>query len=311
MYGAGLFRVIALDLRDDRPEVPRTLASRLSHRRQQLQSLKHRITNRRHRITETEPASPKTSAISLRKVQDPESAPATTTAEPTGDILAERPFDGSFRSRQNNSEPEILPVLSRSASISTIDAKVEDNPPTGISPALDPTSHPHESVRSVVVKRIKAFASPPTVAVIVSLLVALVPPLKALMVPVEGWSGSKISNAPDGGAPLAFLYDVRSPYPIRVHCLPILPNQSAEFIGQIMMPASLIILGAAFARLKLSRRRLKEMPLPAIAAMTVAKLCIMPTIGILSTRSLSRHTTLFPPDQKSQSNVAGLSRIDS
>ena len=219
MYGAGLFRVIALDLRDDRPEVPRTLASRLSHRRQQLQSLKHRITNRRHRITETEPASPKTSAISLRKVQDPESAPATTTAEPTGDILAERPFDGSFRSRQNNSEPEILPVLSRSASISTIDAKVEDNPPTGISPALDPTSHPHESVRSVVVKRIKAFASPPTVAVIVSLLVALVPPLKALMVPVEGWSGSKISNAPDGGAPLAFLYDVRSPYPICVQLL--------------------------------------------------------------------------------------------
>lgn len=197
MYGLGLYRVIGLDFRDDRPETPRTFAGRLQRRKEQLSSLRNRFGKGG--------SNKSSSSISLRDpVRDPEMAFGECGVDPAGDILAQRPLDRSL----TNSEPEIMPLASRQPSTASLDAKVHSGLETAKPKSPEPAYAPPESVGSVVLRRIKAFASPPTISVLVSLLVALVQPIKALFVPVEGWSGSKIGNAPDGGAPLAFLYDV-------------------------------------------------------------------------------------------------------
>lgn len=73
---------------------------------------------------------------------------------------------------------------------------------------------------------------PVSIAVILSIPCALIPPVKALFTPVEGWTGSRMPNAPDGRPPLAWVLE------------------TAVFIGGIVIPAGLILLGAGFARLK-------------------------------------------------------------
>ena len=203
MYGCSLYKVIGFDLRDNRPEVPRTFGKRIQRRQRQLHNLMAWVSGRSKTEETYSDTSDHRSAIAMQKLDDPERTAGQPTADPAGDILAQRPFDSHFQASE-----EILPVLSRNASKTSVDAKVKDNLKTEQAPIPEPAHVPLQSVRSVIVKRIQAFASPPTVAVLISLIFALVPPLKALIVPVEGWSGTKLANAPDGGAPLAFLYDV-------------------------------------------------------------------------------------------------------
>lgn len=203
MYGLGLYRVIGLDFRDNRPKVPTTLRKRLQRRKDQLNCLRDRLRGSREER--------KRSSISLRSAHDLELAIRPTSTKTSGDILGQRPLDAPPE-RSNPSEPEIMPVLSRNVTATSIDVTIP--PAEGKEKLPEPAHAPYESVRTVVMKRIKAFASPPTIGVLVSLVFALVPPLKALMVPVEGWSGVRIGNAPDGGAPLAFLYDVRFHSPL-------------------------------------------------------------------------------------------------
>lgn len=78
------------------------------------------------------------------------------------------------------------------------------------------------------------FLMPTTIALILALPCSLVLPIKALLVPVNGWTGSRIPNAPDDRPPLAFILE------------------TASFIGAITVPASLILLGASMARLTVS-----------------------------------------------------------
>ena len=82
---------------------------------------------------------------------------------------------------------------------------------------------------------IRGFFMPITCAIIIALPCSLILELKALFTHVDGYSGTKVPNAPNGGAPLAFVLDTTS------------------FLGQVSVPMSLILLGAAFARLKVSK----------------------------------------------------------
>jgi hypothetical protein len=81
---------------------------------------------------------------------------------------------------------------------------------------------------------IKGLATPVSISIAIAIPCGIISPLKALFVQVDGWSGTRVPFAPDGNPPLAFITD------------------TAAFIGAISIPAALILLGASFARLKVS-----------------------------------------------------------
>ena len=78
----------------------------------------------------------------------------------------------------------------------------------------------------------RGFIMPVSLAVIFSIPCALIPALKALFIETPGWTGTRMPSAPDGRPPLAWVLD------------------TAIFIGGIVIPAGLLLLGAGFARIK-------------------------------------------------------------
>ena len=115
-----------------------------------------------------------------------------------------------------------------------------------------------------VLMLIKAFAMtliyPPTAALLFAIVVALVKPLKALFVHVEGYQG--IPNAPDGQPPLHIVIDT---------CI---------FVGACTIPLGLIILGVSMANMKIPRP-FSRLPLSSIILLAIAKLIISPVLGVL------------------------------
>lgn len=108
----------------------------------------------------------------------------------------------------------------------------------------------------------KSIASPPSLSVILALIIALVQPLKALFVPI---SNIHLHPAPDGEPPLAVLLD------------------TASFIGAGSVPLGLICLGGALARLPIPRTKEEwgKLPSGAILGLAVAKELILPVLGVL------------------------------
>jgi hypothetical protein len=76
------------------------------------------------------------------------------------------------------------------------------------------------------------FITPVSMSIILGVVCSVVLPLKALFVPVDGWTGTRIPNAPNDEPPLSFITD------------------TTQFLGGISIPAGLVLLGASFARLK-------------------------------------------------------------
>lgn len=97
---------------------------------------------------------------------------------------------------------------------------------------------------------IKGLATPVSITIVIAIPCGIISPLKALFVPVDGWSGSRVPFAPDGHPPLAFITD------------------TAAFVGSVSIPAALVLLGASFARLRVSgdllgipsRQLMQQMP---------------------------------------------------
>lgn len=99
---------------------------------------------------------------------------------------------------------------------------------------------------------LESFLLPASIAIMIAIPCSIVLPLKALFVNVDGWTGTKMPNGPDGKPPLAFITD------------------TTTFLGGMTVPANLILLGAGFARLK-APKRWKDQPVGAMLAMTVCK----------------------------------------
>ncbi|BFZ64056.1 Protein M3 [Saitoella coloradoensis] len=119
---------------------------------------------------------------------------------------------------------------------------------------------------------LNTFLTPPTISLILSIIIAVIPKLKALF--VSGLSEG-IKNAPDGQPPLEIILE------------------TATFIGNASVPCGLAILGASLSRLSL-----KRIPsLWSIASMAILKLVVIPIIGIAWTTGLAR-TSLIPDDAK-------------
>ncbi|KAK6461809.1 membrane protein [Scheffersomyces coipomensis] len=111
----------------------------------------------------------------------------------------------------------------------------------------------------------KNFLAPNSVSLIVSTIIAMSPPLKALFVPTDNFS---IPPAPDGQPPLSFIIDLTS------------------YVGAASVPLGLLLLGATISRLQV-----KRMPpgfWKTAVMMTAARLIIIPIIGVGLTTGFSR-----------------------
>ncbi|EGO19763.1 hypothetical protein SERLADRAFT_478030 [Serpula lacrymans var. lacrymans S7.9] len=114
---------------------------------------------------------------------------------------------------------------------------------------------------------LRSLLTPASLSIIISFIISVIPPLKALFVP--GVPGTNISPAPDGQPPLAFLMN------------------TATFIGAASVPLGLITLGSALARLKVPRNEWKFLPVGSIMWLAVGRMLVMPILGVLICQGLT------------------------
>ncbi|KIY43078.1 hypothetical protein FISHEDRAFT_54136 [Fistulina hepatica ATCC 64428] len=116
------------------------------------------------------------------------------------------------------------------------------------------------------VRPLRAIVTPVTFSLAISIPCALIQDLKALFTNATA-SGGPSWHGPDGNPPLAFVLD------------------TAEFVGAIAIPLSLILLGASFSRMKMPRP-ISRLPIPAMIWVTLAKTVILPVIGVFMVQSM-------------------------
>lgn len=100
----------------------------------------------------------------------------------------------------------------------TISARQSPRPEKGVvfqAPTTERTpseSTPTEAIPEpwyrVPLNILKLILTPPSISLFLALPISLVQPLKALFVHVDGWTGGRIPNSPDGKPPLSWLLDV-------------------------------------------------------------------------------------------------------
>ncbi|WWC92597.1 uncharacterized protein L201_007556 [Kwoniella dendrophila CBS 6074] len=118
-----------------------------------------------------------------------------------------------------------------------------------------------------------------TKAIILSIPLATIQPLKALFVATSGWSGGRMPNAPDGNPPLHIIIQITA------------------YLGAMAVPGALLCLGASFARLKMPKN-LHDLPYGAIISLTVSKMIIVPVFAIFVIQAMRDKTSLFPREDK-------------
>lgn len=122
---------------------------------------------------------------------------------------------------------------------------------------------------------VSPFISPPGVSLVIALIVANVPPLKALFVRTSNFD---MPSAPDSKPPLDVVMEI------------------GKFAGPLVPIMGLTMLGAAMSRLTI-----KSLPKgfwSTVSVMSVLKLVVSPIIGVVWTTQLMAHTSLIDPDDK-------------
>ncbi|KAI0273014.1 auxin efflux carrier [Russula aff. rugulosa BPL654] len=133
-------------------------------------------------------------------------------------------------------------------------------------PTVHHSSHRHHHD---LISRLRHFLrhllKPCTIVIVLSFVISLVDPLKALFIPPSSTFQPHFRPvAPDGQPPLAFIFD------------------TATFIGGACIPLGLICVGSALASLSL--RSGGPFPKCAIASLALGKMVVIPIIGIAITR---------------------------
>ena len=140
-----------------------------------------------------------------------------------------------------------------------------------------PPPHSHYSYRvprfprfTKMVSGLRTLPAPPTIALLLACPIAVLSPLKGLFVPVRNADGGLvIPFAPDGAPPLAFVLDITT------------------FLGGASVPLALLCLGAALAKLKITKG-IRELPLGAISALMIGRMVLQPIIAIVTVEGLVR-----------------------
>lgn len=130
---------------------------------------------------------------------------------------------------------------------------------------LEPSKdQPQNRFKRHLYRILKNFASPNSATLVVSIAIAMLPPLKSLFVPAK----FKIPNAPDGQPPLSFVMDLTS------------------YVGAASVPLGLLLLGATISRL-----RIRTMPpgfWKTALAVPLMRLVILPIVGVGLTTGLQK-----------------------
>lgn len=131
--------------------------------------------------------------------------------------------------------------------------------------------------RERVLEFFKALLTPSSITILVSFPIALIPKLKALFIEVPG---TYMPPAPDGQPPLAFLLD------------------ATTFVGAASVPLGLVCLGSSLARLNMPRKgEWKNLPMGAIVWLSIAKMVIMPVLGVLMCQGLTQAGVISKDDK--------------
>ncbi|KAI5980939.1 auxin efflux carrier [Pisolithus albus] len=137
---------------------------------------------------------------------------------------------------------------------------------------LETTTKTHVSTRRRIFRGfcnvVRSASSPPSVSIVISFIISVVPTLKALF--VADVPGVNMPPAPDGQPPLAFLLN------------------TATFIGAASVPIGIMTLGSAIARLEITSGSWRKLPLASIGALAIARLIVMPILGVLISQGLTR-----------------------
>ncbi|KAF8603189.1 auxin efflux carrier [Ceratobasidium sp. AG-I] len=168
--------------------------------------------------------------------------------------------------------PEPTVVDGITTTMSRLPTHREPTPP----PAPEPTRL--KRVFLLVHKFLAALASPPTIAMAVAFLVALVPTLRALFIAPAPGSNVHVGTAPDGLPPLSLILD------------------TATFVGGASIPLGLICLGSALARLQ-APRPISRAPLGAIFTFSILKMVLGPVFGVLIVEGLTRQGVIDRNDK--------------
>ena len=168
-----------------------------------------------------------------------------------------------------------------------INTSSSTTPPSKSSTALKISPDPHKTKSQIskfippflarLIRQLTNIVNPITLTLLISLPIALIQPLKALFVDTSQ-AGGPNWKGPDGRPPLYFVIDTGK---CLLDCEPAdtIPPPVAAFLGGITVPMALILLGASFARLSVSRP-LSRLPIPAMFAVSLAKMFLLPVIGI-------------------------------
>lgn len=153
----------------------------------------------------------------------------------------------------------------------TVDRIITAGSDVGGSNIVTRTSHTSQlgsKFKGLIKRRLiilaKNLVSPVSATLIVSLAIAMAPPLKALFVK----SAFDIPNAPDNQPPLSFIMDITS------------------YVGNASVPLGLLLLGATIARLQI-----KTMPKgfwKTAVCIVLARLVLLPIIGVGVTTGLQQ-----------------------
>lgn len=111
---------------------------------------------------------------------------------------------------------------------------------------------------------LKNFSTPNSLSLIISLIIAMAPPLKALFVPTS----FRMPNAPDQQPPLSFVMDITS------------------YVGAACVPIGLLLLGATIARLKV--KNVVEGFWKTVVMITACRLIIVPIFGVGFTTGIAK-----------------------
>lgn len=124
-------------------------------------------------------------------------------------------------------------------------------------------------------RHLRKILTPPSAALLLGLIIALSPPLKALFVEMPDLDSP---TTPDG----------------RPIFEPVL--DAAAYFGAAAVPLALLVLGASFARLSVPRP-LSILPWAAILSLSIAKLVVLPIIGFFVVKALMTLGWLPPQDK--------------
>ncbi|KAK0458098.1 auxin efflux carrier [Desarmillaria tabescens] len=184
--------------------------------------------------------------------------------------------DPQLRPGRNVSFHEDATIVASSGAVQPIKRIPPPLPRLQLTSNLHPISRRWKTILLTVRTAVESLCMPASLAIIISFVIALITPVKALFVQVDGYY---MPSAPDGEPPLAFIIDF------------------AEFMGAASVPLGLICLGSALARLNVPRSQWSNMPLGAILSLAVGRMVIMPVLGVLICKGLI-HVDFISKDDK-------------